>query len=113
MARKYTDGRAIDVTIAGTRAKGDAFYGSGFHGFLMDSGVAGDQVALDTASQVWEVTIPAALAAAKGAILNILTDGTHTIVASGTVGSVPFLRVVEAKDANNVIIAKHLAQPTV
>lgn len=111
MAKKRTDGRAVDVLVSGAAVEKDApVYFQGFHGFTMDRAEVGELVAIDVAEQVWEIEIPSALAAAKGATLSISTDGNHTIGAAEAADSVPFVKVVEAKDANNIVWAKQLPQ---
>lgn len=110
MAKKRTDGRAVDVVAAAALEKDTPVYISGFHGFTMDRAEAGESVAIDVAEQVWEFDVPPAVAAAKGATLYISTDGTHTISATAGAGVVAFAKVVEAKDANNVVWAKQLPQ---
>lgn len=111
MAGKRTDGRAVDVVVSGAAVEKDApVYFSGFHGFTMNRAAVGEAVALDVAEQVWEFTVPGGVAAAKGATLYISTNGAHTIAATGGAGFVAFAKVVEAKDANNVVWAKQLPQ---
>jgi thiamine pyrophosphokinase len=112
MGYKRTDGRAIDVVSAVNLEKGTPVYLQGFHGFTMDRVVASiDQaVAIDVAEQVWEFAVPAGLTAPKGTTLYISTNGAHTITTTAGAGYVAFAKVVEAKDANNIVWAKQLPQ---
>lgn len=110
MAGKRTDGRAIDVVAAAPLEKDVPVYISGFHGFTMDRAETGEAVAIDVAEQVWEFAIPSGVSAPKGTTLYIKTDGTHAITATAATGYVAFAKVVEAKDANNIVWAKQLPQ---
>ncbi len=110
MAKKRTDGRAIDVVAPAALEKDTPVYIQGFHGFTMDRAETGELVAIDVAEQVWEFEVPAALTANKGDVISITTDGNHTIGAANAASSVNFAKVVEAKDANNVVWAKQLPQ---
>jgi len=106
-SRRY-DGNAVTVTIpAGqTWTAGKLYYAQGFHGISQSSGVGGDLVALATDRGVYELAIGAGVTAVKGDVLYITTDGTNTINATNT--NRPALKVVKAKDANNVIWAQVL-----
>lgn len=110
MASKRTDGRAVDVVSAVELEKDTPVYLQGFHGFTMDRVDAGESVAIDVAEQVWEFEVPGAVTAAKGDTLYISTDGNHTISGTAGAGVVAFAKVVEAKDANNIVWAKQLPQ---
>lgn len=110
MAGKRTDGRAIDVVAAAPLEKDVPVYISGFHGFTMDRADTGEAVAIDVAEQVWEFEVPSGLTAPKGTTLYISTDGAHTISTGAGAGKVAFAKVVEAKDANNIVWAKQLPQ---
>ena len=110
MAGKRTDGRAVDVVSTVALEKDVPVYLEGFHGFTMDRCAANDSVAIDVAEQVWEFAVPAGVSAPKGTTLYISTDGNHTISATSGAGVVAFAKVVEAKDANNVVWAKQLPQ---
>ena len=110
MPAKRTDGNAVDVVANATLEKDTPVFLQGFHGFVQDRCVSGDKVALDISGAVWEFAVPSGLTAPKGAVLYISTDGNHTIDDAEGAGLVPFCVVVEPKDSNNIVWAKHLPQ---
>lgn len=104
---------AVDAVANKALDKDVPVYLDGFHGFTLDRVENAEPVAIDTQGAIWEFTIPAPIAAAKGATLYISTDGNHTITSTAAAGRVPFAKVTVAKDANNVVWAKQLPQVAV
>jgi len=106
-----TDGAAVDVSFAGAtpQEKGTPWYQDGFFGILMAAASSGDTVSLEVAQRVHEITVEAEVTAAKGDVLYI-NKSTRAITNTNT--DVPFMRVVKAKDANNIVWGILLPQYT-
>jgi len=102
-----TGGKSVRVTLTSTHQKGDYTVADGFHGLLLDGGSSGDQVAMDISQQVVEVTVAPSVTANVGDILYITDAGVITNTSSGNRAA---LKVVVAKDANNVVYALQLPQ---
>lgn len=96
-----TDGNAVDVVFTGgtPQEKGTPWVDDGFFGILMAAASSGDTVAMEIAQRVHELVVGSGITAAKGDILYISAARAITNTASDT----PFMRVVKAKDANNVV----------
>lgn len=94
-----SDGKAVDVTLNKTVSKGDVVLQEGFFGITMQAGSSGDTVALEIAQREHEIQVPANVTAGKGDVLYLDASGTITNSSSDT----PFLKVTEAKDANNYV----------
>lgn len=105
-----SDGKAVDVVIPSGHdpvTKGDLIIADGWYGIAMNDGVVGDTIAIEVTQREFVFTIPAAVAAAKGAVLYLTSAGAITATASGNTAA---LKVTKAKDSNNVIWAKLLPQ---
>lgn len=112
MGHKYSDGRAIDaVAITGGVVAGELYRIAGWNGVCEVDTPAGETFALnvDPAALFW-ITIPAALAAAAGAILYMpaATGGVGSTDLTATTTDKAALKVVVAKDGNNVVGARLL-----
>jgi len=114
---KESDGKAIEVTLVGTvEGAAQLIYAEGMFGFAHDSGDSGDTIAMGQEAQIlYQVTVPSGLSVAKGDILyvdtaqvtgNIPDDAAWGTSSGGT--NVAVFRVVEAKDANNVVICRFI-----
>lgn len=102
-ATRRTDGKAIDVVVPSGMVvdAGDPVYIDGWHGIAMANGDEGDIIAIEVEPSVHEIELGSAVAAAKGAVLYITTDGTNDVNATNT--NRLFGKVVKAKDANNIV----------
>lgn len=94
-----SDGKAVEVTLLETKAKGSLVLLEGFFGITMQSGSSGDTVAIEIAQRENELLVPADVTAGKGDILYISSAGVITNTNTDT----PFLKVTKAKDANNYV----------
>lgn len=101
---------AVDVVANTDLEKDVPVFIDGFHGFTLNRVEEGEAVAIDTQGAVWEFEVDASVVAPLGTTLYITTDGTHEVSATAGAGSVPFAKVTLAKDANNIVWAKHLPQ---
>lgn len=106
-----TDGNAVDITFVNDdpKEKGTPWYADGFFGILMAAASSGDTVSMEVAQRVHEITVGAGITAAKGDIL-YMNKTTRAITNTDT--DVPFMRVVKAKDANNIVWGLLLPQYT-
>lgn len=95
----YSDGKAVNVTLTSTVAKGDPVVADGFFGIAMSAGSSGDDIALEIEQRVHEIEVGAGITAAKGDVLYIDEDGAVTNTDTDT----PFMKVLVAKDSNNVV----------
>ncbi len=105
------DGKSVDVALTSTVAKDQIAYVDGWLGLASDDGVSGDTIALNVDLRAYQVTVPAALAVAKGDYIWIdvtdltghIPDETAYYTATGA-NRLRFWKAMEAKDANNVVI---------
>jgi hypothetical protein len=109
-ANRRTDGKAVDLVVPSGRTweAGDPVYAQGWHGFAMAAGVAGDVVAAEVETSVWEMNLGASITGAKGDVVYISTDGANTLAATSGTGKVAFGKVVLAKDSNNIARVRHM-----
>lgn len=103
---KRTDGKSIDVVAAGVRTKDVPVVEEGFIGFPMTDAASGETYALNVEEAVFEFSVASGVAAAKGALLYM--SAANAITATNTDRA--FVRVVKAKDGNNVVWGKLLPQ---
>lgn len=106
-----SDGRAVDVVIPSkypTVTKGDLIQADGWYGVACTNGKQGDVIAIETTQREFAFTVDASVVAAKGDILYIDATTGKITATKGT--NTPALRVTKAKDTNNVIWAKLIAQ---
>lgn len=111
-----SDGKAVNVLLTATVAKGAVIYVDGWLGLAGEDGVSGDTIALVADDREYQFRVPAGLAVAKGAIVYITVatvtgnypdDEAYTTSAGG--GKVAFFKATAAKDANNIVTGVMLA----
>lgn len=111
-----SDGRAVNVTLTATVAKGAVAVVESWLGIAGASGDSGDSIALAVDDREYQFTVPAGLAVAKGAIVYITVatltghypdDEAYTTSAGA--GKIAFFKATAAKDANNVVTGIMLA----
>lgn len=113
MGHRYSDGKAIDaVAPSGGVVAGELYRIAGWNGVCSVDTAATETFALsvDPAALFW-ITIPAAVAAAAGAILYMpaATGGVgSTDLTATSTSNKAALKVVIAKDSNNVVGARIL-----
>ena len=100
------DGKAVEITLTEVTSKGTPVLYDGFHGITMQAGSSGDVVAIEIAQRVHEITVGAGVTGAKGDTLYIATDGT----VDNTDTERAYMKVVRAKDSNNVVWGLQLPQ---
>lgn len=107
-----SDGNAVNVTLSYTVDKDKIAVVEGWVGIAGSSGDSGDTIALAVDNREYQITVPAGLAVAKGAILYITVatitghypdDAAYTTTAGA--GKVAFAKATAEKDANNVVTA--------
>jgi hypothetical protein len=110
------DGNSVNVTLTAAVLKDQLVLVQGWLGIASSDGAIGETIALNIDDRAYQLTVPAAFPVAKGAIIYItLANFTgHTIqdaafVAAAGTGIVAAFKAMEAKDANNVVVAKMLA----
>jgi hypothetical protein len=108
-ANRRSDGKAVTVVVPSgqTWQAGTPQYAQGWHGFAIESGVAGDVVELEVEQSVWEVDLGSGITGAKGDIIYI-TTATGVLSGTSGTGKVPFGKVVLAKDSNNIAWVRHM-----
>lgn len=111
-----SDGKAVNVDLTATVKKGQIAVVEGWVGVTGASGDSGDSVALATDDREYQLTVPAGLSVAKGAIVYLeVADVTgHTpddtaYSTSAGAGKVALIKATAAKDANNVVTGRMLA----
>lgn len=116
MAQEYykeTDGNAVDVTLTHSISGQKPILVNDIPGFPYESGDSGDMRALSADGAVYRVQIPAGLTPEIADTIYVDTtavteheipDAAYTTTSSGD--TVPFLKVLTEKDANNWIDAK-------
>lgn len=97
-----SDGKAVEVTLLETKAKGSLVLLEGFFGITMQSGSSGDTVAIEIAQRENELLIPADVTANKGDVLYLTPAGVIDDT-DNSGANVAFLKVTKAKDANNYV----------
>jgi len=103
-------GRSVDVDLLYTVAAHQVAYVDGFLGISAADGDSGDSVALITDHQVYQFTVPTALAVSKGDTVYIdttdltghLPDESGYAKASGA-NLVALFKAIEDQDANDCV----------
>lgn len=111
-----TDGKAVNVQLSYTVSKDDVAYVEQWLGIAQHSGGSGDYIALAIDERVYQFTVPAALAVAKGDTVYITTasvTGTHlppdaAYSKTAAAGKIALFKATTAQDANNVVTGKLL-----
>jgi hypothetical protein len=112
-----SDGKAVNVTLTSTVAKGAVIVVESFVGIAGEDGVSGDVIACICDDREYQVKVPAGLTATKGLILYITVatitghypDDEAYTTSSGA-GKVAFMKITQAKDSNNIITGVMLAR---
>lgn len=111
-----SDGKAVNVTLSATVAKGAVIVAEGWVGLAGGAGVSGDVIALVADNREYQIKVPASLSVAKGAIVYITVatitghypdDEAYTTTAGA--GKVAFFKATAAKDGNNIVTGILLA----
>jgi len=97
-----SDGKAVEVTLLSTKAKGSVVLLEDFFGITMQSGSSGDTVAIEIAQREHEILVPSDVVAAKGAVLYLTPAGVIDDT-DNSGANVAFLKVTKAKDANDYV----------
>ncbi|MHC4619594.1 MAG: hypothetical protein ACYTEQ_17750 [Planctomycetota bacterium] len=105
-----SDGKAVNVDLLYTVAKGSAIYVDAWLGLAGQSGDSGETIALVADDREYMFTVPASLSVSKGDIVYITVatvtghypdDEAYTTSAGA--GKWAFFKATAAKDANNVV----------
>lgn len=108
---RRSDGKSVTAVVptGQTWPMGKPVYVDQYHGVTLAAAEAGEAVAVEIEQSVHELTVPSTVAAAKGDLVYITTDGNHTLSASAS-GTRLFGRVWRARDSNNVAWIRLAAQ---
>jgi predicted RecA/RadA family phage recombinase len=112
-----SDGKAVNVALTYTVAKGQLVVVENWLGIASDDGSSGDTIALSIDEREYQVTVPSGLAVAKGDKIYIevadltghIPDDTAYSTTAGA-GKVAFFKATAAKDSNHVVTGKMLPQ---
>jgi hypothetical protein len=111
-----SDGKAVNVALTATVAKGAVIVVESWVGLAGEDGVSGDTIALVADDREYQFVVPASLSVSKGDIVYITVatitghypdDEAYTTSAGG--GKVAFFKATADKDANNVVTGIMLA----
>lgn len=111
-----SDGKAVNVTLTATVAKGAVIVVDSWVGVAGEDGVSGDTIALVADDREYQFLVPASLSVSKGDIVYITVatvtghypDDEAYTTSSGA-GKVAFFKATAAKDSNNVVTGIMLA----
>jgi len=110
------DGKAVNVDLLYTVAKGSAIYVDAWLGLAGESGDSGDSIALIADDREYQFVVPAGLTVTKGLIVYITVatvtghypdDEAYTTSAGS--GKWAFFKATADKDANNIVTGVMLA----
>ncbi|MBZ0316329.1 MAG: DUF2190 family protein [Anaerolineae bacterium] len=112
-----SDGKAVNVDLTSTVAKGQVAYVDSWLGIASDDGVSGDTIALSIDEREYQLTVPTALAVVKGEEIWIdvtdltghIPDSTAYYKATGA-NRVRFFKATSDQDANDIVTVKMLQQ---
>jgi hypothetical protein len=111
-----SDGKAVNVTLTSTVAKGAVIVAEGWLGIAGSDGDSDDTIACVVDDREHQFEVPSGLTVAKGAIvyLTIATITGHypddeAYTTSAGAGKIAFFKATAAKDANNVVTGIMLA----
>lgn len=111
-----SDGKAVNVALLYTVAKGAVIYADSWLGLAGEDGSSGETIALVADDREYQFVVPAGLSVAKGAIVYITVatvtghypdDEAYTTSAGA--GKVALFKATAEKDANNVVTGVMLA----
>jgi hypothetical protein len=114
-----SDGKAVNVNLLYTVAKGSAIYVDAWLGLAGESGDSGETIALVADDREYMFTVPASLSVSKGDIVYITVatvtghypdDEAYTTSAGA--GKWAFFKATAAKDAGNVVKGVMIAHNT-
>jgi hypothetical protein len=117
LAYLESDGKAVNVDLLYTVAKGAVIYTEGWLGLAGSDGDSGDTIALVCDDREYQFEVPAGLSVSKGDIVYItvatVTGHYPDDEAYGTsagAGKIAFFKATADKDANNVVTGIMLAK---
>lgn len=111
-----SDGKACNVTLTSTVAKGAVIVCEAWVGIAGEDGVSGDVIALVCDDREYQFKVPAGLTVTKGLIVYITVatitghypdDEAYTTTAGA--GKVALFKATAAKDSNNIVTGIMLA----
>jgi hypothetical protein len=111
-----SDGKAVNVDLLYTVAKGSVIYVDTWLGLAGESGDSGDSIALIADDREYQFLVPAGLTVTKGLIVYITVatvtghypdDEAYTTSAGA--GKWAFFKATADKDANNIVTGVMLA----
>ncbi len=111
-----SDGKAVNVGLLYTVAKGQPIVAEGWLGLAGGDGDSGDTIALVADNREYQFLVPSGLSVSKGAIVYITVatitghypdDEAYTTSAGS--GKVAFFKATAAKDSNNIVTGVMLA----
>ena len=112
-----SDGKAVNVDLLYTVAKGAVIYAESWLGLAGSDGDSGDTIALVCDDREYQFEVPAGLSVSKGDIVYItvatVTGHYPDDEAYGTsagAGKIAFFKATADKDANNVVTGIMLAK---
>lgn len=116
VAHFESDGKAVNVTLTNTVAKGAVAVVQGWVGITGQSGDSGDTIALVADDREYQFKVPEGLTVNKGDIVYITVatitghypDDEAYTTSAGT-GKVALFKASAAKDANNIVTGVMLA----
>jgi hypothetical protein len=110
------DGKAVNVDLLYTVAKGAVIYADVWLGLAGSDGESGDTIALVADDREYQFTVPAGLSVSKGDIVYItvatVTGHYPDDEAYGTsagAGKIAFFKATADKDSNNIVTGIMLA----
>ena len=105
-----SDGKAVNVDLTATVAKGSVVYVEGWLGLAGGSGDSGESVALIADDREYQFLVPSGLSVSKGNIVYItvatITGHYPDDEAYGTsagAGKIAFFKATSDKDSNNIV----------
>lgn len=111
-----SDGKAVNVDLLHTVAKGSVAYVDGWLGLAGQSGDSGDEIALVADDREYQFEVPTGLSVSKGDIVYITVatvtghypdDEAYTTSAGA--GKLAFFKATADKDANDIVTGVMIA----
>lgn len=110
------DGKATDVSLLYTVAKGAVTYAEGHLGLALGDGVSGDTIAIANDDRTYNFTVPTGLTVTKGMIVYITVATTtghypddEAYTTSAGAGKWAFFKANADKDANDIVTGTMIA----
>lgn len=111
-----SDGKAVEVALTATVAKGAVTYAEGHLGLAGGDGVSGDTIAVINDDRQYNFKVPAGLTVTKGMIVYITVATTtghypddEAYTTSSGAGKWAFFKANADKDANNYVTGTMIA----